>query len=74
MEIRLNNFSKCDRPTRLIFPVVNAGVMDDLTSFHSCPRIMINIFLMTFERRSKDCQLKGTFKMCWYRIVLTIKI
>ncbi len=34
--------------TRLIFPVVNAGVIEERTSFHSWSRIIMRNFRITF--------------------------
>jgi hypothetical protein len=40
--------------TRLIFPVVKAGVTDERTSFHSCPFSRTNHLRMTFDFISGD--------------------
>ena len=41
------------RITRLILPVVKAGVTDDRMSFHSCPFIILNHLRITFVFTSK---------------------
>ena len=44
--------------TRLILPVVNAGVMDERTSFHSWFWIKLTILRMTFEEALKSYRIE----------------
>jgi hypothetical protein len=69
MIITFSNFIYLLFRTRLILPVVKAGVTEERMSFHSCPVINVIHLRITFVLIPKDYEKKMNFKKCLIIIV-----